>query len=350
MKSKCFALVSAVMLTAAASLAVAGDYGGHKERHHKGHHGQSSFIERYDQNDDAQVTADEFEQARRARYDLPDENGNGLVDVDEYVQGCANRLDKKIKKERKGHIKRTHRRFDALDKDDSEQIEWEEYEASGERSFKRFDGDENGVINADDPRPKHSCKHKCKGYKGKGKGDKAGAGHDHEHGKGHKHGKHKGMWKKHAKRVIHMPTTHSKKGMMRKYDTDKDGAITHEEFSAQRRADFDRTDENGDGTLNPEEYVLEFGNRLDEAAEKARKKKLKRAKARFGMLDKDGNGEMSFEEYQVSGQKIFSRHDTNEDGVVSESDPKPKKCRKGRHKHGKGHEGHSEKSGKEHSY
>ena len=316
MKSKCFALASAVMLTAAASLAVAGDHGGHKERHHKGHHGQSSFIERYDQNDDAQVTADEFEQARRARYDLIDENGNGLVDADEYVQKHASRLDKKIEKERKGHIKRTHRRFDALDKDDSEQIEWEEYEASGERSFKRFDGDGNGVINADDPRPKRHCKHKCKGYKGKGKGDRADAGHDHEHGE------HKGMWKKHAKRVIHMPTTHSKKGMMRKYDTDKDGATTHEEFSAQRRADFDRT---------------------DEAIEKTRKEKLERAKVRFGMLDEDENGGVSFEEYQVSGQKMFSRHDTNEDGVVSESDPKPKhKCRGGKHTHGKGHKGHSE--------
>ena len=343
MKLKYFTLLSAVMLVAATSLAVAGDYGGHKEGHHKGHHGKGSFIQRYDQNDDAQVTADEFEQARRVRYGLIDENGNGLVDVDEYVQKHANRLDKKIEKERKGHIKRTHRRFGALDKDDNEQIEWEEYEASGERSFKRFDGDENGVINADDPRPKRHCKHKCKGYKGKGKGDKADAGHDHEHGKGHKHGKHKGMWKKHVKRVIHMPSTHRKKGMMRKYDTDRDGAITHEEFSAQRRADFDRTDENGDGKLNPEEYALEFGNRLDEAIEKTRKKKLKRAKVRFGMLDKDENGEMSFEEYQVSGQKMFSRHDTNEDGVVSESDPKPKhKCRRDKHKHGKGHKGHSE--------
>ncbi len=340
MKLKSFTLPSAAMLVVATSLAVAGDYGGHKE----GHHGKSSFIERYDQNDDAQVTADEFEQARRVRYDLIDENDNGLVDVDEYVQKHASRLDKKIEKERKGHIKRTHRRFDALDKDGNEQIEWEEYEASGERSFKRFDGDENGVINADDPHPKHSCKHKCKGYKGNGKGDKAGAGHDHEHGK------HKGMWKKHAKWVIHMPTTHRKKGMMRKYDTDRDGAITHEEFSAQRRADFDRTDENGDGKLNPEEYALEFGNRLDEAIEKTRKKKLKRAKARFGMLDKDENGGISFEEYQASGQKMFSRHDTNEDGVVSESDPKSKKCREGRHKRGKGHEGRSAKSKNEHSY
>ncbi len=341
MKSKCFALVSAVMLTAAASLAVAGHYGEHKEGHHGGHHGKSFFIQRYDQNDDAQVTADEFEQARRARYDLTDEDDNGLIDVDEYVQGYAGRLNKKIERERKGHIKQTRRRFGALDKNDNEQIEWEEYEASGERSFKRFDVDENGVINADDPRPKRSCKHKCKGYKGKGKGDKADAGHDHEHGEDYKrhHGKHKGMCKKYAKRVIHMPTTHRKKGMMRKYDTDKDGSITHEEFSAKRRADFDRTDEDGDGRLNSEEYALEFGNRLDEKIEKTREKKLKRAKKRFGVMDKDENGGISFEEYQVSGQKMFSRHDTNEDGVVSESD-------RPRHKHGKGHKDHSAKSRK----
>ena len=101
MKSRCFALVSAVMLTAATSLAIAGHYGEHKEGHHGGHHGKGSFIQRYDQNDDAQVTADEFEQARRARYDLTDENGNGLVDVDEYVQEYAARLDKKIEKMRR---------------------------------------------------------------------------------------------------------------------------------------------------------------------------------------------------------------------------------------------------------
>lgn len=90
MKSKYFVLVSAVMLAAAMSPAVAGDYGKHKERQYEkyrekyrgGHHGKGSFIRRYDQNDDDQVTADEFEQARQARYDLTDENGDGLVDVD----------------------------------------------------------------------------------------------------------------------------------------------------------------------------------------------------------------------------------------------------------------------------
>ncbi len=301
-----------------------------------------SFIQRYDQNGDAQVTAEEFEQARRSRYDLIDKNGNGSVDVDERMQARADRLDKKIKKERKRHTRQSHRRFDTLDEDGNEQIEWAEYKASGERSFQRFDGDENGIINAEDPRPKRHCKKGCKGYPGKGK-----SGHDHDHKSGHdhkrhKHGKHKGMCEKHAKRVLHMPSTHSKKGMMRKYDTDGDGAITHEEFSARRRADFDRTDENGDETLSPEEYALEFGHRLDKAIEKAREKKLKRSKARFGTMDTDENGEISFGEYLASGQKKFSRHDTNEDGVVSESDPKPKKCRKCY--------GHSEKPGEKRSH
>ena len=38
MKSKYFALASAVMLAAAMSPAVAGDYGEHKERHYEEHH------------------------------------------------------------------------------------------------------------------------------------------------------------------------------------------------------------------------------------------------------------------------------------------------------------------------
>ena len=114
--------------------------------------------------------------------------------------------------------------------------------------------------------------------------------------------------------------------------------------------DFDRTDENGDGKLNLEEYVLEFGNRLDEKIEKTREKKLKRAKKRFGVMDKDENGGISFEEYQVSGQKKFSRHDTNGDGVVSESDRPKRKCCGGKHKHRKGHKDHSEEPRKENNH
>lgn len=182
MKSKCFALASAVMLAAATSPAVAGDYGEHKERHHEehheghhekhhgryhgGYHGKGSFIQRYDQNDDDQVTADEFEQARQARYDLTDENGDGLVDVDEYVQEYANRLDKKLEKMRKKKLKWAKKRFGKLDKDENGEISFEEYQASGQKMFSRHDTNEDGVVSESDPKPKKCRKGKHKRGKG----------------------------------------------------------------------------------------------------------------------------------------------------------------------------------------
>lgn len=126
--------------------------------------------------------------------------------------------------------------------------------------------------------------------------------------------------------------------------------LTVDEFERVRRARYDQADENGDGLVDVDEYVQEYANRLDEKIEKAREKKLKRAKKRFGVMEKDENGGISFKEYQVSGQKKFSRHDTNGDGVVSESDRLNRKCSGGKHQHRKGHKDHSAKPRKEHDH
>ena len=174
------------------------------------------------------------------------------------------------------------------------------------------------------------------------------AGHDGDHKERHHEEHHEGHHEGHHKR--HHGGYHGKGSFIQRYDQNDDAQVTADEFEQARRARYDLTDENGNGLVDVDEYVQEYANRLDKKIEKMRKKKLKWAKKRFGKLDKDENGEISFEEYQASGQKMFSRHDTNEDGVVSESDPKSKKCHKGKHKHGEGHEGHSEKSKNEHNH
>ena len=291
---------------------------------HHGHHGANPewFIERFDNNEDLQVTKEEFTAARRERFDLTDEDGNGTVDEDEYVQEWANRMDTKMEEERKGHSKQTKTRFKALDKDKDERIDWEEYQASGNRSFERFDTNDDNLIDADEPQPEsYWKKKKNKDGKEMTKEEKA---------------KRKKMWAKFKRRAIRMPTTHNKAGMMNKYDRDGDGVITYEEFNEKRRADFDLTDENGDGWLSNEEYLVEFLNRVDDVIEKTRKKQLKQAGVRFGALDKNEDAKMTFEEYQLSGMKMFERNDTNKDGLVSQADPKPeKKCKGKKDKDGK---------------
>lgn len=283
---------------------------------------QQIYIDKYDQNNDGKVTAAEFQAARRASFDLTDEDRSGDVDESEYVQEYANRLDRKIASERKAHIKQTHIRFNSLDKDENKQIEWTEYQASGEYSFNRYDTNKDDVINDADAAPKNTWEQSPNGVNGaedKPDEDKTKASKQRLSSQ-----EREKIKKKNSQRVIYMPTTHNLKGMLDKYDSNEDGVITKEEFTAVRRGDFDKTDDNGDGWLSEDEYVLEYVNRLDSKIETMRKKQLKQAVIRFDVLDKNENKAMTFEEYQISGMKSFARYDGNKDGVVSAADPKPK--------------------------
>ncbi len=291
-----------------------------------GHGNQQSFIDKYDQDGDARVTEQEFFEARWAQFDRTDEDQNGVVTQTEYVDEYATRLDKKIEKERKAHLKQTKIRFKSLDKSKSDGIEWEEYSASGERSFKRYDTNKDLLIDENDTPPPSRWEKSKKDKKDKKSKDYKKKWTDAEI---------KEMKKKYARRVIRMPTTHNKGGMLEKYDSNGDGIVEYAEFNEKRRADFDKSDENSDGWLNSDEYINEYMNRLDNVIEKTRKKQLKQAKIRFGVLDDNEDEAMTFEEFQLSGNKRFSRNDTNQDGIVSNEDPAPiRECHKHKSKDG----------------
>lgn len=52
----------------------------------------ASFLTQFDEDKDGKVDAAAFEAFRRARYAQTDENGDGSVDVEEYVAEYAGRL------------------------------------------------------------------------------------------------------------------------------------------------------------------------------------------------------------------------------------------------------------------
>src|SRR3546814_17025153 len=54
------------------------------------------------------------------------------------------------------------------------------------------------------------------------------------------------------------------------HDDNADGRLTWAEFDAFRRNRFDVTDSNGDGTVDVEEYVQQFDDRLHRALEAGR--------------------------------------------------------------------------------
>ncbi|MEM7217295.1 MAG: hypothetical protein AAF515_02950 [Pseudomonadota bacterium] len=260
------------------------------------------FIDRYDRDADGRVSSIEFEQARRDRFDITDEDASGTVSREEYVYEWEDRLDAQMIKDRASEVKQTQVRFGALDRNDDERMTWREYQASGKRMFKAHDGNRDGKIDAEEPnRPRERARTARK--------------IDPEQMK---------AWQlARVNRMLRMPSTHRRSGVMVRYDTDGDELVTRKEFNAQRRSDFDRTDADGNGWLSADEYLAEYEDRLDAEIEIQRRESVEQAGRRFAALDDDEDAAMTFAEYQDSGHSMFARHDASGDGYVTTSDPLP---------------------------
>ncbi|MEM9530585.1 MAG: hypothetical protein AAGA23_06680 [Pseudomonadota bacterium] len=107
------------------------------------------------------------------------------------------------------------------------------------------------------------------------------------------------------------------------HDHDGDSRVSSIEFEQSRRDRFDVTDTNGDGVVSEEEYVFEWEDRMDAQLEMDRRSRVQQAEVRFGSMDRSDNEVMEWAEYEGSGDRMFTRRDTNEDLVVDASDPAP---------------------------
>lgn len=272
-------------------------------------HHKLVFINQYDVNQDWSLSMVEFDNARAQRFTDTDENNDGIVDESEYVFEYKNRMDNQLNKDRQGQVKQTVVRFNALDKNENKRIDLSEYQASGKRTFTYFDTNKDGVIDESDPKPKRRKK----------KSDKKLSAAD-EQAKQIKA-------LPYAKTVLKMPTTHSFKGLLTKYDANNDNVITPEEVAIVREKIWNLADEDNNGWISEQEYLYEFEDRMDAQISKTRRSAIKQTYVRFGILDKNKNGKMTLEEYQISGHRSFNRFDTNNDKTVtlSEAMPKPRK-------------------------
>lgn len=113
---------------------------------------------------------------------------------------------------------------------------------------------------------------------------------------------------------------HGKGEFMETYDVNKDGKVAGDEFSALRGENYKELDLNRDGQVNEMEYVAEYDFRLDRELAEQRARQIRQAHVRFGVLDTDRNAAMSEAEFKASGDRMFSRLDTNGDGLVDSKD------------------------------
>ena len=269
-------------------------------------HRKMVFVNQYDLDGDWLLYAQEFEHARKRRFSNTDENQDSVVNQEEYVFEYQNKLDIQLKKDRKGQVRQTNLRFNALDKNKNAMMEWQEYEASGLRSFTRYDVNKDGNIDAQDPEPVNNW----------GRGDNANMTKQQLE-------KRRDRQLASAKKSLSMPSTHTKKGMFSKYDNNQDGTISEAEHQQRRRADFDLTDEDNNAWVSQDEYSFEYQNRMDKQIAKTRRAAIKQTYVRFGVLDKNKDGQMTIEEYQFSGHRSFNRWDSDKNNIVSMSELLP---------------------------
>ncbi|KXG86940.1 EF-hand domain-containing protein [Agrobacterium bohemicum] len=147
--------------------------------------------------------------------------------------------------------------------------------------------------------------------------------------------------------------------LLKTADTNKDGKVSKEEFAARQDALFTEIDANKDGSITPKE-MRDFRRAKMEAFRAANPRPDRanadgkdgkkggpeqadrdgkrhegrkseggkggkgghggRVNAMFSMVDADGNGQISKAEFTAAGEKMFTRLDKNNDGVISIDD------------------------------
>lgn len=113
--------------------------------------------------------------------------------------------------------------------------------------------------------------------------------------------------------------------MLLGFDANEDGKLSQEEIDTGRANQLKKFDKNGDGTLNIAEYEALW---LDVMRE--------RMVDRFQGHDADGDGKVTTEEFGERFANMIKYMDSNDDGVLDESDMRARHGGKG--KRGKMHD------------
>lgn len=261
-----------------------------------GGHGNNvlAFIAEHDDNADGRVTWEEFETFRRTRFDATDTDRNGTIEEAEYVAEFDARVAAEIERERAAQVEQTKARFAALDTDRNGQVSRAEFDAAGEKTWQ---GGQEALAS-------------------KGADAKAAPQREAKTAAGAQ------RFDNQQRSRLGMPTSHTAAGFLELYDENGDGKVDRAEYQRVRDAQFTRTDSSGDGQLSLDEYLAEFETRVDRRIDALDQGGDRQVHVRFGVLDGDKDGHMTFAEYQVSGRRLFETADRNKDGVVDAADAK----------------------------
>ncbi len=126
-------------------------------------------------------------------------------------------------------------------------------------------------------------------------------------------------------------------GMM-DYDSNGDGSVSKEEIQAGRMAEFKAHDNNKDASLSLDELKTLSTNKRNQRKTVSTNKRNQRMAKRLEKLDSDGNGQVTFAEFQTGALKkgknmstrVFALADSNQDKVLDAQEMAALKSSEGR--------------------
>ncbi|OCX65637.1 hypothetical protein BFP70_09125 [Thioclava sp. SK-1] len=126
-----------------------------------GGHRKAAFIAAHDTDGDGAVGLDEYNAIRKKRFFDADADGDGALNEAEYVAEFQLRLDQQYADQGRtqgderyaASMKQAHVRFAIVDRSRDGSLSWAEQQLVAASSFNGHDTDENGVVDAADPKP-----------------------------------------------------------------------------------------------------------------------------------------------------------------------------------------------------
>jgi len=113
-------------------------------------------------------------------------------------------------------------------------------------------------------------------------------------------------------------------GAIQRFDADRDGRVTQEEYLAGLRQRFAAADANRDGGLSAEELPA-FLFPARRAGTTPPDNEAQRMARMLRRHDTNNDGRLSFDEAQPLMQRRFQRMDANRDGVITAEEARPRR-------------------------